>query len=30
MQFLSEGQYVTNVVDGKVTVYRGEWKNHEM
>jgi hypothetical protein len=21
MQFLSEGQYVTNVVDGKVTVY---------
>jgi len=23
MQFLSEGRYVANVVDGKVTFYRG-------
>jgi hypothetical protein len=27
MQFLSEGQYVANVVDGKVTVYRGVGTN---
>jgi hypothetical protein len=27
MQFLSEGRYMANVVDGKVTYYRGDlWK----
>ncbi len=27
MQFLSEGRYVGNVVDGKVTLYRGNKKS---
>jgi len=26
MQFLSEGRYVANVVDGKVTFYTGRWE----
>jgi len=31
MQFISEGRYVANVVDGKVTFYgRGERKNQGM
>jgi hypothetical protein len=28
MQFLSEGRYVANVVDGKVNFYGGTGENH--